>query len=224
VAADAAKNHILVEAAVETVEAAVAAERAGVDRLELCADLQNEGTTPTPQLIEAVRAATALPVQVMVRPRPGNFVYSEDEIAGMTRDIALIAARSGPGVVTGAINGAGALDLAAIERLTASARTAPLTFHRAFDRLAKPLNALEPLIDFGVTRILTSGAAPSASEGVELLATLVERARGRITILAGGGIRAHNVREIVARTGVREVHARFVDYAQMTALVAAARD
>ncbi|MFL5482235.1 MAG: copper homeostasis protein CutC [Gemmatimonadaceae bacterium] len=222
--ADAAKDHIIVEAAVETIDGALAAERAGADRLELCADLANGGTTPSLELIDAVRRATALPVQVMVRPRPGSFVYTDSDIARMTRDIELIGARKLSGIVTGAINADRQLDVPSVKRLIAAANTIPITFHRAFDRLASPVDVLDELVELGVSRLLTSGGALSASEGVDGLAALVERARRRIVILAGGGVRAHNVREIIARTGVREVHARFVDYAQMKDLVAAARD
>ena len=222
--ADTAKDHVVVEAAVETVDAAVAAERAGADRLELCADLANGGTTPSLQLLDAVIVATALPVQVMVRPRAGNFVYSDAEIELMISSIELISARKPFGIVTGVISVDGQLDLPSTERLLKAARTMPVTFHRAFDRIANQLDALDELIDLGVERVLTSGGAATASEGAEQIAALVERAGGRIIILAGGGVRAHNVRDIIARTGVREVHARFVDYAQMKSLVAGARD
>ena len=221
---DQSERGVLVEAAVETVDAALAAEDAGVDRLELCADLVNGGTTPGLQLIEAVRGATRLPIQVMVRPRAGNFVYSTDEIDAMARDIELIQTCEPAGIVTGAITGDAALDLTGLKRLMSAARTTPVTFHRAFDRLANLATALDSLIELGVSRILTSGGAPSASEGVEQLSALIERAHGRIVILVGGGVRAHNVRDIIERTGAREVHARFVDYAQMKALVVAARD
>jgi copper homeostasis protein len=217
-------GHVIVEAAVETVDAALGAERAGADRLELCADLANGGTTPSLELIDTVIAATALPVQVMVRPRIGDFVYAAAEIAQMIEQIELICARNPAGIVTGAIGADRNLDVPNVKRLVSAASTTPVTFHRAFDRLTSPADALEPLVDLGIGRILTSGGASSASEGLDQLAALVERARGRIVILAGGGVRAHNVREIVARTGVHEVHARFVDYAQMKALVAAARD
>jgi copper homeostasis protein len=224
VTADAARDHIIVEAAVETVDAAVACERAGADRLELCVDLANGGMTPSLDLIDAVRKATALSVQVMVRPRTGNFVYADSEIARMTRDIELIIACKPSGIVTGVISADRQVDAPSVKRLIAAANTLPITFHRAFDRLANPVDALDELVELGVTRVLTSGGASSASEGVDGLAALVERARGRIEILAGGGVRAHNVSEIIARTGVREVHARFVDYTQMKDLVAAARD
>jgi copper homeostasis protein len=217
-------GRVVVEAAVETVDAAQAAEDAGVDRLELCADLANGGITPDLQLIEAVRAATGLPVMVMVRPRPGNFVYSAAEIDGMTRDIEAIGKLEPAGLVTGAITADGELDLPAIKRLIGAAQGTSVTFHRAFDHLANPLAALESLIELGVDRILTSGGAKSASEAVDQLADLIERARGRIVILVGGGVRAHNVREIIERTGAREVHARFVDDTQMKGLVVAARD
>lgn len=219
-----ASNRIIVEAAVETVDAALAAEQAGVDRLELCADLANGGTTPTLELIDAVCAATSLPVQVMVRPRAGNFVYSEAEIGVMTNSIDLICPRNPSGIVTGVIGSDGKLDTSNMKRLMTAARTTPVTFHRALDRLANPIDALDPLIELGVRRVLTSGGPRTASEGLAQLGAMVKQARGRIIILAGGGVRAHNVREIIARTGVREVHSRFVDYAQMHALVAAARD
>ena len=223
-AATPAKKHIIVEAAVETVDAALAAEQAGADRLELCADLANGGTTPGVQFMDAVSAATRLPIQVMVRPRSGNFVYTEAEIALMTKDIELISAGNPSGIVTGVISSDGKLDTPAMKRLLIAARTVPVTFHRAFDRLANPIEALDPLIELGVTRVLTSGGPRTASEGVDSLAAMVDHSRGRIIVLAGGGVRAHNVREIIERTGVREVHARFVDSAQMKALVAAARD
>jgi copper homeostasis protein len=142
----------------------------------------------------------------------------------MIRDIELIRNRERCGIVKGVIGADGELDLRNLERLMAAANGAPVTFHRAFDRLADPVDALEPLIEMGVARILTSGGATSANEGVEVLATLVRRAGGRIAILPGGGVRAHNVREIIVRTGAGEVHARFVDYAQMKSLVVAARD
>src|SRR4051812_19844419 len=215
---------IIVEAAVETVDAAVGAAQAGADRLELCADLEHGGTTPSLRLIHAVRAATDLPVYVMVRPRPGNFVYSKDEIALMVKAIELICTSEPSGIVTGAIGADRRLDMASTRSLATTARTMSVTFHRAFDDLAEPLDALDQLIQLGVSRILTAGGSPTAHEGVERIAALVKRACGRITIIAGGDVRAHNVREIIARTGVSEVHARFVDYAQMRDLVAAARD
>jgi len=221
---DQSKGGVVVEVAVETVDAGLAAEDAGVDRLELCADLVNGGTTPGLQLIDAVRRATRLPIHIMVRPRAGNFVYSTDEIDAMARDIELIQTCEPAGIVTGAITADAALDLTGLKRLMIAAQTTPVTFHRAFDRLANLLTSLDSLIELGASRILTSGGAPSASEGVEQLAALIERAHGRIVILVGGGVRAHNVRDIIERTDAREVHARFVDYAQMKALVVAARD
>ncbi len=219
-----ADDHVIVEAAVETIDGAVAAERAGAERLELCADLANGGTTPSLQLLEGVIAATVLPVQVMVRPRTGNFVYTDAELALMTSTIELLSARNPSGIVTGAITPGGRLDLPSLKRLLAASPRIPVTFHRAFDRVENQIEALDQLIELGVKRVLTSGGAANAHDGAERIAELVQRADGRIIILAGGGVRAHNVRGIIARTGVREVHARLVDHAQMKALVAAARD
>ena len=217
-------RHIVVEAAVETVEQAVAAERVGVDRLELCADLDDGGVTPTFAVIEAVVAATSLPVQVMVRPRPGHFEFSYDEVSLMKKDIGLIRGVRRTAIVTGVVDDAGAVNLPALRRLLAAAESCAVTFHRAIDIVAEPVAALEDLATLRVQRVLTSGGGPSAMEGIEQLAAMVKRAGNRITIIAAGGIRAHNVREVIERTGVREIHARFENENQMRQLVEAARN
>ena len=216
-------RHVLIEAAVETVEQAVAAERVGVDRLELCADLKDGGITPTFHTIEAVVTATSLPVQVMVRPRAGDFQFSYDEISLMRKDIRLVGEVARTGIVTGVVDDAHAINLPALRRLLAAADGVAVTFHRAIDRVADPVAALDDLTKLHVQRVLTSGGARSAMEGIDQLASMVEHAGDRITIIAAGGIRAHNVREVIERTGVREVHARFENEGQMRQLVDAAR-
>ena len=233
---------VRVEAAVETVEAAVLAARAGVDRLELCADLKVGGTTPRLALVKEVCAATALPVYVMVRPRGGDFTYTADEIPLMARTIEVMRATPCAGIVTGVIDsrpivqleqlhllgGSGLrvrarVHLEQMRTLLSAAGDLPVTFHRAFDAVNDQWGALEDLGKLGVRRILTSGGASSAADGANRIATLVQRGGERITIIAGGGVRAHNVREIITQTGVREVHARFESEDQMRRLVEAAR-
>jgi copper homeostasis protein len=201
---------ITIEAAVESLESAVAAEGDGAGRIELCADLSVGGTTPSADLISAVLEKTQLPVFVMIRPRGGSFVYSGAEIAVMTRDIERARTMDIGGIVTGVLEPDGGVDVDRTRSLVDSAAGLPVTFHRAFDRTRNLSDALELLIEIGVSRVLTSGGAPTALEGALVISALVTQARGRITILAGGGVRDHNVRDVVARTGVGEVHARDV--------------
>jgi copper homeostasis protein len=210
---------ILVEAAVETLEEALAAERAGADRIELCANLSDGGTTPSAGLIAAVVGQTKLPVVVMIRPRGGDFVYSDDEIDAMTRDIELAGEGGIAGIVTGVLTADGHIDIERTRALVDAAAGLPVTFHRAFDSTGDLPDALEELIQIGVSRVLTSGSAATALEGAATIAALVDQAHAWISIIAGGGIREHNVRDVVARTGAREVHSRLVDEASMRALV-----
>jgi len=210
---------ILVEAAVESLESALAAERGGADRIELCANLNDGGTTPGVGLIAAVVEGTKLPVFVLVRPHGGGFVYSDDEINTMTSDITLAGPMGIAGIVTGALTSDSRIEAEQTRILMKAAAGLPVTFHRAFDVVAKPLGALEQLIDLGVSRVLTSGGATTAPEGADAIAALVDRSRGRIAIIAGGGIREHNALDVIARTGVREIHTRLIDEARMRALV-----
>lgn len=159
-----------------------------------------------------------IPVFVMIRPRGGGFVYSADEIGAMSRDIEFAVSIGVAGIVTGALTSHGRIDLEQTRTLLAAAGL-PVTFHRAFDVIENPLDALEQLIDLGVSRVLTSGGAPTAAEGGNAIAALVAQARDRIAIVAGGGIREHNVRDVIARTGVTEIHTRFIDEPRMRGLV-----
>ena len=214
---------VLVEAAVETVDAAVAAQEAGVARIELCGRLDIGGTTPLLSVIERTLKEVRIPVTVMVRPRGGDFTYSQDEISLMTKDIELIRSLEPAGIVTGVSGPGGQLHTSQLVRLLAAADVVPVTFHRAFDALLHPHAVLEDLVDLRIARLLTSGGGVSALAGAASIAALVRQARDRITIVAGGGVRAPIARELVERTGVREVHARFVDESQMRQLVEAVR-
>jgi copper homeostasis protein len=214
---------MLVEVAVETLEGAAAAERAGADRLELCANLGVGGTTPSTQLISAVTAQAKHPVFVMIRPRGGDFVYAADEIDAMIEDIDRARPLGIAGIVTGALRSDGTVDVASLRRLKAPAAGLPFTFHRAFDLTPNKREALEQVIELGASSVLTSGGAGTALEGVNAIAALVDQAGEQISIMAGGSIRDHNVRDVVARARVREVHSRFVDEAGMRSLVRVVR-
>jgi copper homeostasis protein len=213
----------LIEAAVETLEAALAAERAGADRLELCVNLDNGGTTPSTGLTAAVIDGTKLPVFVLIRPRPGDFVYSDEEIDLMIREVETAGIIGVAGIVTGALRSDHTVDTAQTRALLEAAGSLPVTFHRAFDSTIDVTGALEQLVDLGVTRVLTSGGAPTALDGADVIAALVNQARDRISIVAGGGIREHNVSDIARRTGVRELHTRFVGETRMRNLIEIAK-
>lgn len=209
----------LVEAAVETLDSALAAERAGADRIELCDNLSDGGTTPGAGLIRSVARHTRLPVFVLIRPRAGDFVYSDNEFDRMIHDIELTKRKGIAGIVTGVLTSDGRVDLERTRTLIKAAAELPVTFHRAIDSAVDLPAALEAAIEGGARRVLTSGGAATAADGVDLISALAQQARERITIVAGGGIREHNVRDVISRTGVREVHARLVDESQMRGLV-----
>ena len=202
---------ILVEACVETVDEAVIAERAGAGRLELCANMSVGGTTPSAELFESVRQRVRIPIAAMVRPRGGSFDYSHDELEQLWRDLDLMKSLGADVLVSGILNADGSIDRDRTRELVVRAGSTPVTMHLAFDAVPDPLATLDFLMDAGVARVLTSGAAGEAAKGVETLASLVERGGDRISIMAGGKVRAHNARDIARGSGVREVHARSED-------------
>ena len=199
-----------VEICVDDVEGALAAASAGADRVELCAALGEGGVTPSAGTLAALASrAPALSVTVLVRPRGGDFVHSPVELDVVCADVAA-ARRTLPvvGVTVGPLSPGGWVDRAALDAVVAAAGSAPVTFHRAFDTLADQPGALEELVDAGVTRVLTSGGAATALAGAPALRALVEQAGDRIEVMAGGGVRADHVAELVAATGVPAVHLR----------------
>ncbi|MFI5956262.1 copper homeostasis protein CutC [Cryptosporangium sp. NPDC051539] len=209
----------LVEICVDDVAGARCAERAGADRVELCSGLAEGGVTPSLGLVRSVLAATGrIGVRVLVRPRGGDFVYAADELDVQCEDLRLLPL-SDPraGVVVGALTPDGEIDVAAVHRLLDAAGNSEVTFHRAFDATADPQRSLDTLIDLGVDRVLTSGGRRSGLEGAEVLRDLVQRAGGRIAVMAGGGVRPDGVRELVGRTGVPEVHLRATEPVQSAA-------
>lgn len=199
---------VLIEACVDALDAALAADAGGADRVELCVNLAQGGVTPSAGLIAATVAALHIPVFVLIRPRAGDFLHTPAELDVMRRDIEVARSLGAAGVVLGALTAGGDVDAEATRALVAAARPLPVTFHRAFDYARDQDSALQALIDCGIDRVLTSGGAPSALEGAERLARLRTRAAGRLVILAGGSITPDNVRDVVERSGVSEVHLR----------------
>ena len=203
-----APARILIEACLDSVPSALAAEAGGARRIELCDNLVEGGTTPSAGAIELCKERLSIPVFVMIRPRGGEFLYDEVEFELMRRDIAHAKRLGADGVVFGLLTPDGRVDVTRTRALLEAARPLPVTFHRAFDAARDPDEALEALIEIGVARVLTSGQQATAPEGAELIRRLVERAQGRIGILPGCGLDETNVRAFVERTGVREVHVR----------------
>jgi copper homeostasis protein len=199
---------ILVEACIDSVASALAAERGGARRLELCDALFDGGTTPSAGMIAACKSAVSLPLFVMIRPRGGGFVYSDAERDVMRRDVVVAREHGAHGVVIGGLRHDGSVDLPLVRSLVEAARALPVTFHRAFDFTGDLEGSLESLVTAGVQRVLSSGGAPTAAEGAAVLATLVRRAGSRLAVMAGGGVREENVASLVSTSGVREVHVR----------------
>ena len=199
---------MLVEACVDTVASALAAEAGGAGRIELCANLVEGGTTPSAGTIALARERLGIPLFVLVRPRGGDFLHDADEVETMRRDVEAARRLGADGVVIGALTADGQVDAAVTRSLVDAARPMQVTFHRAFDAARDPAEALEALIALGIDRVLTAGGAPSALDGAAALGALVRQAAGRIGVLAGGGLTAATVGAVIAASGVREVHVR----------------
>jgi copper homeostasis protein len=193
------------------IEAVRTAAREGMTRVELCANPMEGGTTPSAAAIEMAREVAGsrvgqpLELSVMIRPRGGDFLYSDDEFDQMKRDIAFARGAGADGVVFGLLTPAGDVDVERTRQLVELARPMESTFHRAFDVARDPLIALEDIIATGCRRILTSGQRPTAPEGIEIIRELVTAAAGRIEIMAGSGVNPENGRELAA-TGVDALH------------------
>ena len=189
-----------------SLSAVRSAARRGARRVELCAALEVGGVTPSHGVIRQA-VATGVPVQVLIRPRSGDFVYSSAEVDAMCDDIREALSLGTSGVVVGALTPDGDIDLEACRcMMDATEGRGQNTFHRAFDECRAPFQALEEIIQLGFRRILTSGQAPTAVEGIPVLRQLVERAAGRIVILAASGVSPQNRDQIVRETGVTELH------------------
>ena len=199
-------TRVLFEICVGSAQGAISAQEAGANRVELCDNLIEGGTTPSGGAVQVARKHIDIGLNVIVRPRGGDFCYSGVEFETMLRDVELAAGWGADGIVIGLLNPDGSIDAERTGVLIERIRPLPVTFHRAFDMAADPHRALEDLIALGVDRVLTSGRENSALEGVDLISDLIRRADGRITVMPGGGITERNVAKVVAGTGASEIH------------------
>lgn len=198
-------NRMPLEVCVDTIDGAWTAAQNGADRIELCASLALGGLTPSPGTMRAA-AEISVPVYAMIRPRAGDFVYSERDKSVMEADVRAAEAAGLAGIVTGACVADGELDAAFLARLIGATRLRP-TLHRAFDTLTDIDRAVDQAVALGFERILTSGGAPAAELGLAAIRQTVERAAGRIAVMIGSGVTAANVDMLLDRTGADELHA-----------------
>lgn len=199
-------NSVLIEVCVDSVESAIASQSGGAARVELCDNLFEGGTTPSIGMIRMVRQAITIGLHVIIRPRGGDFLYSDHEMAAMRHDIEAAKAADADGVVIGVLLSDGRVDRDRVTELVALARPMWVTFHRAFDMTRDPFEALDVLIASGIERVLTSGQEATAWDGIDLIQMLVRHAGDRIIVMPGGGVTDRNVGRIIGQSGVREIH------------------
>ena len=194
------------EICANSVASCIAAQEGGADRVELCAGIPEGGTTPSYGMIRSARANINIGLNVIIRPRGGDFLYSEEEIQEMIYDIHAAKELGADGLVFGCLTSEGDVDIPVMKRLMEAAGSIPVTFHRAFDHTRDPFKALEDIISLGCARILTSGCQLTAYEGAPLIARLIIAAGDRIIVMPGCGITEYNIREISGMTNAKEYH------------------
>lgn len=195
-----------IEVVVYNIASALKAQEGGADRIELCDNPGDGGTTPSYGTIELVRQNVSLDVFVMIRPRGGDFFYSSYEFHAMKRDISQCQKLSVDGIVFGILNADGTIDKKRCKELIAKAKPLKVTCHRAFDMTRDPFEALEDCIEAGFDRVLTSGQQAQAAMGAGLIGELVKKANGRIAIMPGSGVNEETVTSIISKSGAQEVH------------------
>ena len=194
------------EICANSVASCIAAQEGGADRVELCAGIPEGGTTPSYGMIKSARESISIALNVIIRPRGGDFLYSDEELRQMVYDIHVAKELGADGLVFGCLTPEGSVDMKAMRILMDAAGDTPVTFHRAFDHSSDPLQALEDIISLGCVRVLTSGCRPTALEGSSLLAELIKKACDRIIIMPGCGVKESNIAEIARLSGAREFH------------------
>jgi copper homeostasis protein len=197
---------MLLEVPVFDIQSALKAQQAGAHRIELCASLADGGITPSPGMITKAKELLEIPFFVMIRPRGGNFTYSDEEISIMLSDIEFCRDLNVRGIVTGALTTEGNVNITVCVEMVKAAGDMQLTFHRAFDRTADPFKALENIIECGFHRILTSGQKETAPEGARLIADLNKQSNGRIIIMPGSGVNETNLKELHNICACSEYH------------------
>lgn len=197
---------IILEVCANSPASCVEAERGGASRVELCAGMPEGGTTPSYGDIKIARSLISIELNVIIRPRGGDFLYSELEVQSMVEDIRIAKALGANGVVFGALTASGDVDKVVCKRLMDECEGLSTTFHRAIDVARNPLEALEDIIELGFDRILTSGAKPTALQGKAMLKALGDKAQGRIIIMAGSGVNPSNIKELYDYTALKEFH------------------
>lgn len=188
------------------IESCLAAQEAGAHRIELCASPGEGGTTPSYAFIKTAREKLHIDLYVMIRPRGGDFLYSNDEFEIMKNDITICKQLGADGIVTGILTSEGKVDIKRCRELVEWAYPLEATFHRAFDRVEDPFETLENIIGLGFERILTSGLKPKATDGIDMLSQLIKKAEERIIIMPGSGVNSNNIISIVQTTAAKELH------------------
>jgi copper homeostasis protein len=196
----------MLEICAVNIQSAIAAQAAGAHRIELCSALDGGGLTPSPGLLRVARQHLHIPINVLIRPREGNFCYTDTELAIMLDDIRFCREAGADGVVIGALDADGRFDLPKMKLLLAAAKGMDVTCHRAFDFTPDPFEALDMLLALGIPRVLSSGQAANAYEGRFLLKKMVEYAADRICVMPGAGLSAQNIRAVAEITGAQEFH------------------
>lgn len=196
---------MILEICANSYQSAINAQKAGANRIELCSELSIGGITPSYGLLKKVSVEISIPVNVLVRPRSGNFCYSDDEFEQIKTDILICKELGFNGIVSGVLNPDNSIDIKRTQELIKLSKPLSFTFHRAFDCVTNPKKSLQQLIDLGVDRILTSGLQEKAIDGIELLAELQKIAQNKLTILAGSGINSKNAKQF-KDVGLREIH------------------
>lgn len=200
------KRAMQLEICVDRVESAEAAERGGADRIELCGNLVIGGTTPDPELFRILRERLRIPIHVMIRPRYGDFCYTEEEFRIMCENIRVFRSLGADGIVCGALRPDGTLDTERMREMIRLGAGGKITLHRCFDLCRDPFSTLEQAAELGVDILLTSGQRERAEDATEMLRALRERAAGRLLIQAGAGVNAGNIERICGATGITAYH------------------
>ena len=195
-----------IEICASTIQSAVNAKAGGATRIEICDNLEGGGTTPSYATIEYCVKELGLETNVLVRPRAGDFAYSEEEFAVICKDVEMCKQLGANSAVVGFLKKNGELDAERLEMVVKIASPMKVVCHRAFDACANKEVAIEQIINAGCSKVLTSGGAPTSAEGIDSLAKIVKQVDGRIGVIAASGVNSENVTKIIRESGVQEVH------------------